>query len=285
MSATDNSRTKPAHNPHSCGGRLLDAARPGRRSGWRRMRGLIGMRSGWCMFRSDAVAASLSTLPAGRFRRQAVLVFAATSLLVAIACGANVPTKPEAAAALSKAIESTLKRTLPSSTYCMTANPDFSFKNMGQMDLVETFQNLKDKSPLYDAATAGVVRIELKEFRYDPAGRSPDPSCDALHAQSRQNGYTSGQVRLAVVRTTLTPKATAAGVQLDRPIDIATRELLDVTDVRSERGGAAAVKYTWRWKPTKMADAIGYTPPAPQEATARFRRSDSGWVVENTGVK
>lgn len=28
MSATDNSRTKPAHNPHSCGGRLLDAARP-----------------------------------------------------------------------------------------------------------------------------------------------------------------------------------------------------------------------------------------------------------------
>ena len=228
---------------------------------------------------------SLSRLRVGRFGRRVVLPFAVTPSLVAIACGANVPTKPEAAAALSKAIESTLTRTLPSSTYCMTANPDFSFANMGQVDLVETFQNLRDKSPLYDAVTAGVVRIELKEFRFDPAGRSPDPSCDALHAQSRQNGYTSGQVRLAVVRTTLTPKATASGVQLDRPIDVATRELLDVTDVRPERGGAAAVKYTWRWKPTKMADAIGYTPAAPQEATARFRRSDGGWVVKDAGVK
>ena len=205
--------------------------------------------------------------------------------LVAIACGANVPTKPEAAATLSRAIESTLTRTLPSSTYCMTANPDFSFANMGQLDFVETFQNLKDKGPLRDAATAGAVRVELREFRFDPAGRSPDPSCDAVHAQSRQNGYKSGQVRLAVVRTMLTTKATAAGVQLDKPIDVATRELLEVTDVRPERGGAVAVKYTWRWKPTKMADAIGYTPAAPQETTARLYRSDGGWVVKDTGVK
>jgi len=165
----------------------------------------------------------LSSLHVGRL---AVLVLATALPLVAIACGTSLPTKPEAAAALSKAIESTLTRTLPASTYCMTANPDFSFKNMGQMDLVETFRNLKDKDPLYDAATAGVVRIELREFRFDPAGRSPDPSCDALHAQSRQNGYTSGQVRLAVVRTALTPKATASGVQLGKPIDVATRELV-----------------------------------------------------------
>jgi len=228
---------------------------------------------------------SLFSLRVGGLRRRALVVLAATSPLVVIACGANVPTKPEAAAALSRAIESTLTRTLPSSTYCMTANPDFSFANMSQLDFVETFQNLNDKGPLHDAVTAGVVRIELKEFAFDPAGRSPDPSCDVVHAQSRQSGYTSRQVRLAVVRTSLTPKATASGVQLDRPIEVATRELLDVIDVRPERGGVAAVKYTWRWKPTKMADAIGYTPPAPQEATARFRRSDSGWVVENTGVK
>ena len=214
-----------------------------------------------------------------------LLLIGATSPLVVIACGANVPTKPEAAAVLSKAIESTLTRTLPSSTYCMTANPDFSFANMGQVDLVETFQNLRDKSPLYDATTAGAVRIELTEFRFNPAGRSPDRSCDALHAQSRQKGYTSGQVRLAVVRTTLTQKAMASGVQLDKPIDVATRELVDVTDVRSERGGAAAVKYTWRWKPTTMADAIGYKPAAPQEATARFHRSNGVWVVQDKGVK
>ena len=239
------------------------------------------------MFRSDMTHrhSSLSTMRVGRFRRLAALALASTTPLVAVACGANVPTKPDAAAALSKAIESTLTRTLPSSTYCMTANPDFSFKNMGQMDLVETFQNLKDKAPLYDAATAGVVRIELKEFRFDPAGRSPDPSCDALHAQSRQNGYKSGQVRLAVVRTTLTPKATASGVQLDKPFDVATREVLDITDVRSEPGGVAAVKYTWRWKPTPMADAMGYTPAAPKEGTARLERSDAGWVVKDAGVK
>jgi hypothetical protein len=42
-----------------------------------------------------------------------VLLLAAMSALVATACGANIPTKPEAAAALSKAIESMLTRTLP----------------------------------------------------------------------------------------------------------------------------------------------------------------------------
>src|SRR5262245_54999624 len=106
--------------------------------------------------------------------RLKIFLLAATSPFVAIACGASVPTKPEAAAALSKAIESKLTRTLPASVYCMTANPDFSFANMGQRDMLETFQNLRDKDPLYDAATAGVVRIELKEFRFDPDGRSPD---------------------------------------------------------------------------------------------------------------
>jgi len=224
------------------------------------------------------------TLRVGGIRRPAVVTLAATSLVV-VACGASVPTKPEAAAALSRAIESTLTRTVPSATYCMTANPDFSFANLGQVDFVEMFQNLKDKGPLFDATTAGVVRVELKEFRFDPAGRSPHASCDAVHAQSRQNGYTSRQVRLAVVRTTLTPKATAAGVQFDTPVDVATREVLDVTDVRTERGGTAAVKYIWQWKPTKMAEVIGYTPPAPLEAIALLRRSDGGWVVNDAGVK
>jgi hypothetical protein len=217
--------------------------------------------------------------------RRAILVLVELSLLFAIACGANIPQKPEAAAALSKAIEAKLTRTLPSLTYCMTANPDFSFANMSQIDFVATFQNLADKSALYDAVTAGVVRIELKEFRFDPAGRSPDPSCDALHDQSRQMGYQSSQLRLAVVRTMLTPKAAASGVQFDTPIDIAARELLDVTDIQAQRSGSAAVKYTWKWAPTKMADAIGYTPAAPQEATAHLRRSDGGWLVETTGVK
>jgi hypothetical protein len=212
-----------------------------------------------------------------------LLIF--TLAAVTVACGASRPTKPEAAAALAKAIESKLTRTLPASTYCMTANPDFSFDTAGQVDLVEMFQNLRDKEPLNDAARAGVVRVELKEFRFDPAGRSPDPSCDAVHAQSRQNGYTSRQVRLAVVRTTLTPKGTAAGVQFDKPIEVATREVLDVTDIRTQRGGTVAVKYTWAWKPTKMAEVIGYTPAAQQEAVARLRRSDGGWVVEDAGVK
>lgn len=218
--------------------------------------------------------------------RRHTLLFAlgATSLFV-IACGASVPTKPEAAAALSSAVGSTtLTRSLPLATFCATANPDFSFANMSQIDFVEMLQNVKDKEPLYDAATAGVVRVELKEFPFHPGGRSPDPSCDVIHAQSRQGGYTSGQIRLAVVRTTLTPKGTAAGVAFDKPIDVATREVVDVTDIRTERGGVAA-KYTWRWKPTTMGEAVGVTPTKPQEATARLRRSDGGWVVTDAGVK
>jgi hypothetical protein len=218
-------------------------------------------------------------------RRHLSLFTLTAASLVVVACGASVPTKPEAAAALSKAIESTLTRTLPASTYCTSTTPDFSFANMGQVDFVEMLQNLEDKGPLNEATKAGVVRVELKEFRFDPAGRSPDPSCDAVHAQSKRRGYTSSQVRLAVVRTTLTPKGTAAGVQFDTPIDVATREVVDVIDVRSERGGIVAVKYTWQWKPTTMAEMIGYTPPAPQEATARLRRSDAGWVVNDAGVK
>jgi hypothetical protein len=218
----------------------------------------------------------------GGLRRPAAVVLAATSL-AAVACGTNVPTKPEAAAALSKAIESSLTRTLPFSTYCQTVRPDYALLALGQIDLVEMLQNLKDKNPLYDATTAGVVRVELREFRVDSAGRSPDSSCDAVHAQYKQNG-TGGQVRFAVVRTTLTPKGTAAGVQFDRPIEVATRELVDVTEIRAERG-AALVKYTWQWKTTKMAEVIGYTPDAPQKGTASFRRSDAGWTVSETGVK
>jgi hypothetical protein len=218
--------------------------------------------------------------------RQLTLLFilAATSLGV-VACGASLPTKPEAAEAVSKAIEAPLTRTLPSLTYCMTANPDFSFTTMGQVDFVDMLQNLKDKGPLLEATTTGVVRVELKEFPFNPAGRSPEPSCDAVHGQSKQSGYTGSQVRLAMVRTTVTPKGASAGVQFDKPIEVATREVVDVTDVRSERGGMVAVKYTWQWKPTKMAAMVGYTPPKPQEATARLRRSDDGWVVTDAGVK
>ena len=217
-------------------------------------------------------------------RRYSLLVTLAATSLVVAACGASVPTKPEAAAALSKAIERKLTRTLPASAYCMTVDPNYSFATMGQVDFVEMFQNLTDKAPLNDATRAGVVRVELKEFRFDPAERSPDPSCDAVHAQSKQNGQRSNQVRLAMVRTTLTPKATAAGIQFDKPIEVATREVVDVTDVRTERGGVA-VKYTWAWKPTKMAEVTGYKPGAPQEAVARLRRSDAGWVVADAGLK
>jgi hypothetical protein len=213
------------------------------------------------------------------------LTFAATLLLFTIACGAGVPAKPEAASAVSQAIGSTLRRTLPSITYCMTANPDFTFANMGQVDLVATFQNLIDKEPLYEAVRAGGVHVEIKEFRFDPAGRSPDPSCEALHRQSTQNGLRRDQIRLAVVRTALTAKSAASGVKLDTPIDVATRELVDVIDIQPQRGGLAAVKYTWKWTPTKMAAAIGYEPAAAQEATARLRHSDGGWVVEDAGVK
>ena len=87
-----------------------------------------------------------------------------------------------------------------------------------------------------------------------------------------------------MVRPRLTPKGTAAGVQFDKPIEVATREVVDVADIKTERGGAA-VKYTWAWKPTQMAEAMGYKPPAPQEVVAHLRRSDSGWVVESAGVK
>ncbi len=218
-------------------------------------------------------------------RQNSLLFTLAAASLFVVGCGASVPTKPEATAVLSKAIESTLTRTLPTATYCSTTTPDFSFASMGQIDFVEMLQNLKDKDPLYDATTAGVVRVELKEFPFNPAGRSPDPSCDVVHAQSRQSGYTSSQVRLAMVRTTLTPQGTAAGVKFDTPIDVATRELVDVTDIRTERGGIVAVTYTWQWMPTQMAEVIGYTPAKPQEATARLRRSDDGWVVTDAGVK
>ncbi len=166
----------------------------------------------------------------------------------------------------------------------MTVHPDYYFGNLSQSDLVAMFQNVKDKSPLYDAVAADVVRVELRDFRVDLASRSPDPSCDALHAQYKRNGA-SGRVRVAVVRTMPTSKGTAAGVQFDRPIEVATRELVEVTDIRPERGGAALVTYTWRWKATKMAEVIGYTPDAPQQATATLRRSDAGWTVSEAGVK
>lgn len=242
--------------------------------GWPRTRNMARMPEGDVMNCSSSRSGS----------RSAGLMFAATSLLFTMACGADVPAKPEAAAAVSKAITSTLTRTVRSATYCQTVQADFSFVSMGQVDLVEMFQNLIDKRPLNDAAAAGVVKVELKEFRVAPGGRSPDPSCDALHAQYIQGGA-GGPVRFAVVRTTLTPKGTAAGVEFDKPIEVATRELVDVIDVRPERGGLTAVKYTWTWTPTTMAETIGYTLAASQEATARLRHSDGGWVVEDTGVK
>ncbi len=217
--------------------------------------------------------------------RSTALVFAVSSLLVTIACGADVPAKPDAAAAVSKAIASTLKRTLPSLTYCMTANPDFSFATTGQVDLVEMFRNLSNKDALNDAVKAGAVHIDLKEFRFDPAGRSPDPACDEVQAQSKQSGFQRDQVRLAMVRTTLTDKGKAAGVQLGASIDVATRELVDVTEIKSQGGGFTAVKYTWKWTPTTMAAAIGYEPAALQEATARLKRTGGNWVVDDAGVK
>lgn len=219
-------------------------------------------------------------------RRPLLFFTLATTSLVMSACGASVPTKPEAVAALSSAVEkTTLSRTLPAATFCTTANPDFSFTTMGQVDFVEMLQNVKDKEPLLDATKSGVVRVELKEFPFNPAGRSPDPSCDAIHAQSRQSGYTGSQIRLAVVRTTLTPQGTAAGLVFDKPIEVGTREVVDVSDIRSERGGIVAVTYTWRWKPTATGEAIGFTPAKPQEATARLRKSDAGWAVTDAGVK
>lgn len=218
-----------------------------------------------------------------RPRHSLAVVLLTATALSAVACGAGAPTTPEAAAVLSPAISSTLTRTLRSSTYCQTVQPDFSFASMGQMDLVEMLQNVLDKGPLNDAATAGAVHIELKEFRVAPGGRSPDPSCDTLHAQYRQSGPT-GPVRFAVVRTTLTPKGKAAGIEFDTPIEVATRELVEVTHLRPERGGAVAVTYLWRWKATTMAEVIGYTPAAAQQGTARLRRAGGRWVVADAGV-
>lgn len=215
--------------------------------------------------------------------RLTCLMLAATSLLFTMACGAAVPAKPEAAAALSKAIASTLTKTVKSATYCQTVQADFSFVSMGQMDLVEMLQNVADKRPLNDAATAGAVKVDLKEFRVAPGGRSPDPSCDAQFAQYMQGA--GGPVRFAVVRTTLTPKGTAAGVEFDKPIEVATRELVEVTDIQPGHSGSVPVRYTWKWAPTKMAEAIGYTPAAAQEATALLKKADGGWVVEDAGVK
>lgn len=218
-----------------------------------------------------------------RRKHSPMLALLAATSLVAAACGANIPTKPEAVAALSKAIGRSLTRTLPSATFCQTVHPDYSFVGLSQPDLVAMLQNVNDKNPLDDAVAADAVRVELKEFHVDLAARSPDPSCDALHAQYKQSG-THGQVRLAIVRTMLTPKGTAAGVELGRPIEVATRELVDVTAIKAERGGAA-VTYTWQWKPTKMAEALGYKPDAPKPATANLHRSDAGWTVSEAGVK
>lgn len=218
------------------------------------------------------------------FTRGLGLTFAAASLLFTIACGANVPAKPEASSLVAKAIESKLTRTLPAATYCMTANPDFSFANMGQVDLVATFENLIDKTALYEGVRAEAVRIAIKEFPYDPAVRPTHPSCEAMHEQSKQRGLLRGQIRLAVVQSTLTDKATTAGVHLGTKIEVATRELVDVTEVVPERGGAV-VKYKWKWTPTAMAATIGYTPDEPKEATARLKHSNNGWAVEDTGIK
>ena len=66
--------------------------------------------------------------------RRCLPIFSLAAVIVA--CGASLPPKPEAAAALSRAIEKKLTRTVPASTYCMTANPDFSFADMGRVDLV-----------------------------------------------------------------------------------------------------------------------------------------------------
>ena len=45
------------------------------------------------------------------------------------------------------------------------------------------------------------------------------------------------------------------------------------------------MKYIWKWTPTTMAEVIGYTPAAAQEATALLRHSNNAWVVEDAGVK
>lgn len=57
-----------------------------------------------------------------------------------------------------------------------------------------------------------------------------------------------------------------------------------MSDIRTGRDGTVAVTWTWRWRPTPMAEVIGCTPPAPQDAAARLRRSESGWVVNDAGL-
>ena len=204
--------------------------------------------------------------------------------LFTIGCGGSALTKPEAAALLPKAIEATLQKQLPALVYCMTAASGFTFSNMSQLDLVATFQNLQDKKTLYEPLAAGLIRIELQEFPFNPSRPSPDPSCDTLHAESKRGGYTSGQMRLAVVRTKPTEKATAAGLPSGTPIDVATRELVDVTSITPNRDGSTSVKYTWRWKATKIGEAMSVAAGTPSEATARFRRVDGAWRVEDSGV-
>ena len=214
------------------------------------------------------------------FRRSII----AAGLSLSFACGGTALTKPEAAALLPKAIESTLQKQLPALVYCMTAATGFTFNNMSQLDLVATFQNLQDKKTLYEPLAADLIRIELQEFPFNASRPPPDPSCDAVHADAKRGGYTSGQMRLAVVRTKLTQKAIAAGIPHGTPIAVATRELVDVAAITPGRDGSTSVKYTWRWQPTKMAEAMAFSPGPPHDATARFRRVDGAWRVEDAGV-
>ena len=107
-----------------------------------------------------------------RRRHSRMLLLLAAASLVAVACGANVPTKPEATAVLSKAIDRALAKTVPSSTYCMTVHPDYSFTTLSQPDLVEMFQNLNDKSTLY---LMGL---------YDPSGKYTTPFPEKLLADA-----------------------------------------------------------------------------------------------------
>jgi hypothetical protein len=219
-----------------------------------------------------------------RSRRLSVAL-SGLSLAVSLACGSNQLPHARAAELLAPAIQSTtLSRALPALTYCMSAAKGFTFNGMSQMDFVATFRELKDKTTLYEAVAADVIRIELQEFAFDPSGRRPDSSCDAVHAQAKSAGYTSQHMRLAVVKTKLTKKATDAGLALGNVIDAATRELVEVTSVAPGRDGVVMAKYTWRWKPTKLGEALSLAADPPKEATARFRRFDDGWRVEDLGV-
>ena len=63
------------------------------------------------------------------------------------------------------------------------------------------------------------------------------------------------------------------------------------TDANGSAWGAPLTvggSYTGEYSSMAIVDgnpAIGYTSGARQEATARLRRSDGGWVVESAGVK